>query len=261
MSNIKYLRQVIQAAKRDLIHERRHEAAKKLDEAAELLVNDDASEAVKDEALVRYGKLWVSMKDELIPAIERRLEGLEKNVKDLEVRHDRQCFLNDRIATYADADLLKRLEKMEKALSEEMAKTREMDDILAGVVKKVGYVSEAPEGGGGAAPFVSPASTSAAPPIVDRELKFTTAGPCHTICIMPNGSPSDIPFSVALEYLKAGRKLTHPSFGEGNSIEASAQNSILMHWPDEGKWTNFVMDSALALSDAWTVLPEKPQNP
>jgi len=154
-----------------------------------------------------------------------------------------------------------RIEKMEKALSEEMAKTREMDDILAGVVKKVGYVSEAPEGGGGAAPFVSPASTSAAPPIVDRELKFTTAGPCHTICIMPNGSPSDIPFSVALEYLKAGRKLTHPSFGEGNSIEASAQNSILMHWPDEGKWTNFVMDSALALSDAWTVLPEKPQNP
>jgi len=146
MSNIKYLRQVIQAAKRDLIHERRHEAAKKLDEAAELLVNDDASEAVKDEALVRYGKLWVSMKDELIPAIERRLEGLEKNVKDLEVRHDRQCFLNDRIATYADADLLKRLEKMEKALSEEMAKTREMDDILAGVVKKVGYVSEAPDG-------------------------------------------------------------------------------------------------------------------
>ena len=39
-----------------------------------------------------------------------------------------------------------RIEKMEKALSEEMAKTREMDDILAGVVKRVGYVSEAPEG-------------------------------------------------------------------------------------------------------------------
>jgi hypothetical protein len=31
-----------------------------------------------------------------------------------------------------------RLEKLEKALSEEMARTREMDDILAGVVKRVG---------------------------------------------------------------------------------------------------------------------------
>lgn len=39
-----------------------------------------------------------------------------------------------------------RIEKMEKALSQEMAKVREMDDILAGVVKRVGYVSEAPEG-------------------------------------------------------------------------------------------------------------------
>ena len=38
-------------------------------------------------------------------------------------------------------NLIVRLEKMEKALSEEMAKTREMDSILAGVVKKVGYVS------------------------------------------------------------------------------------------------------------------------
>ena len=37
-----------------------------------------------------------------------------------------------------------RIEKMEKALSQEMAKVREMDDILAGVVKRVGYVSEAP---------------------------------------------------------------------------------------------------------------------
>ena len=188
-----------------------------------------------------------------IDTTKERLDRLEKNVEEL--FGYRNAFIHD----HQEAG--SRIEKMEKALSEEMAKTREMDDILAGVVKKVGYVSEAPEGGGGAAPFVSPASTSAAPPIVDRELKFTTAGPCHTICIMPNGSPSDIPFSVALEYLKAGRKLTHPSFGEGNSIEASAQNSILMHWPDEGKWTNFVMDSALALSDAWTVLPEKPQNP
>jgi len=38
-----------------------------------------------------------------------------------------------------------RIEKMEKALSEEMAKTREMDDILAGVVKRVGHPSEAME--------------------------------------------------------------------------------------------------------------------
>ena len=44
------------------------------------------------------------------------------------------------------AEMSQRIEKMEKALSEEMAKTREMDDILAGVVKKVGYVSEAPDG-------------------------------------------------------------------------------------------------------------------
>ncbi len=34
-------------------------------------------------------------------------------------------------------NLLKRIEKMEEALSKEMAKTREMDDILAGVVKRV----------------------------------------------------------------------------------------------------------------------------
>lgn len=38
-------------------------------------------------------------------------------------------------------NLAQRLKKLEKALSEEMGKTREMDDILAGVVKRVGYVS------------------------------------------------------------------------------------------------------------------------
>jgi hypothetical protein len=38
-----------------------------------------------------------------------------------------------------------RIEKMEKALSQEMARMREMDDILAGVVKRAGYEGEAPE--------------------------------------------------------------------------------------------------------------------
>jgi len=40
------------------------------------------------------------------------------------------------------AEMSQRIEKMEKALSEEMAKVREMDGILAGVVKRTGYMSE-----------------------------------------------------------------------------------------------------------------------
>jgi len=73
-----------------------------------------------------------------IDTTKERLDRLEKNVEEL--FGYRNAFIHD----HQEAG--SRIEKMEKALSEEMAKTREMDDILAGVVKRVGYVSEAPEG-------------------------------------------------------------------------------------------------------------------
>ncbi len=212
-------------------------------------------------------------------ALEGRLEKMEKNVKDLEVRHDPLCIGGDKGPCNCQWI---RLEKMEKALSEEMAKVREMDDILAGVVKKVGYVSPpatldqktlddiVANPGDYEVKTVTPLDWAAR--YFQGDMPGEVTSKFASAKFLPDGfqssdynfafdskaSPSGIPFSVAIEYLKAGRKLTHPSFEEGNSIEASAQNSILMHWLDEGKWTNFVMDSVLALSDAWTVLPEKP---
>jgi len=145
--------------------------------------------------------------------------------------------------------LRERIEKMEKALSQEMARTREMDDILAGVVKRVGYVGEV------TASMPAAITTHVAGSSRWEIKSGTNDGGIAFINIDPKASPTGIPFSVALEYLKAARSLRHPSFEDGNYIQVLS-NSIVMCWPEDGKWTNFVMDSALALSDAWTVLPE-----
>jgi hypothetical protein len=146
-------------------------------------------------------------------------------------------------------DYDERIEKMEKALSQEMARTREMDDILAGVVKRVGYVGEV------TASMPAAITTHVAGSSRWEIKSGTNDGGIAFINIDPKASPTGIPFSVALEYLKAARSLRHPSFEDGNYIQVLS-NSIVMCWPEDGKWTNFVMDSALALSDAWTVLPE-----
>jgi len=84
-----------------------------------------------------------------------RLENLansEMEARDRISRHaDRLEQRLEKIERFIDgssmgcAEMSQRIEKMEKALSEEMAKTREMDDILAGVVKRVGHPSEAME--------------------------------------------------------------------------------------------------------------------
>ncbi len=88
MADIKYLLPFIKSLKNDLVSARQYEAAKHIQDAERLLLPQGP------------------------PSIEERIEKMEERIKDLELRHDRQGFLNDRIATYADADLLKRVEKM-----------------------------------------------------------------------------------------------------------------------------------------------------
>lgn len=128
--------------------------------------------------------------------------------------------------------LRERIEKMEKALSQEMAKVREMDDILAGVVKRVGYVSEAEVPGQG----------------------------FYGIAIDPKASPSGIPFSVALEYLKAGRVVRRSSwplnsisiFGGGFAFTSYAGN-------DRGASSAaYRPGSRDLLATDWMVVPEPP---
>lgn len=178
-------------------------------------------------------------------ALEQRLERLGNSVDEL------FGYRNSFIADHQEAG--SRIEKMEKALSEEMAKTREMDGILAGVVRDVERLKH-----------YSPVKWSEmnvrddgsiVPPKPDPELKFTTSGPCHTICIMPNGSPSGIPFSVALEYLKAGRTILAP--GGTRYIMQDGQ----VRQTDGTIHTRVFIGGELLLSSQWMVLPEKPQNP
>lgn len=168
-----------------------------------------------------------------------------------------------------------RIEKMEEALSKEMAKTHEMDDILAGVVKHVGYTSEAPmrivaapaqdwkdryfQGTDPVTEGTSKMASADWSPDPEPELKFTTAGPCHTICIMPKGNPSGIPFSVALEYLKAGRRVSLPEWRRA-WIQTHPAHGISFHrgYDDVVQPFDIRLNGGFnaMLSSDWMVLPE-----
>lgn len=135
-------------------------------------------------------------------------------------------------------NLLKRIEKMEEALSEEMARVREMDDILAGVVRHVGYTS--------------PAKDPLAGFPLGKAMAAMKKG--YLIDIDPKASPSGIPFSVALEYLKAGRKVRRP--GMGNGYIHQVLGSYGAHWGTEKPFCAIqVIEAGLMTSD-WMVLPE-----
>lgn len=162
--------------------------------------------------------------------------------------------------------LRERIEKMEKALSQEMAKVREMDDILAGVVKRVGYVSEEPK-----KPEWVGRYFQGTDPVVDSiKSKFASAkflpdgfqSADYNFAFDTSASPSGIPFSVALEYLKAGRVVRRSSwplnsisiFGGGFAFTSYAGN-------DRGASSAaYRPDSRDLLATDWMVVPE-PQNP
>jgi hypothetical protein len=145
--------------------------------------------------------------------------------------------------------MYERIEKLEKALSEEMARTREMDVILAGMVKRVGYVSEAPT-----------------PPVYanwvgDIKASHDESWHIHTD---PKASPSGVPFSVALEYLKAGRKIRWSKWAiQGMRVESRGHGSVGGMDVITGA-SQFICpfqpSCEQMTSNDWTVLPE-PQNP
>lgn len=182
----------------------------------------------------------------------------------------------DRISRHADR-LEQRLEKMEKALSEEMAKTREMDDILAGVVKKVGYESPpatldqktlddivANPGDyevkveGISAYSIQPSLPLYANWIGDIRAAKDESWHIH---IDPKASPSDIPFSVALEYLKAGRIVTRSNWQNRARVEPRSSGAVgglrVIHAAslDYGPFEPCLTD---LLATNWMVLSEQP---
>ena len=103
MADIEYLLPIIQSLKNDLVSARQYEAAKHIRDAERLLLPQGP------------------------PSMDERIKRLEQFIDGSSM----QC-----------SEMSQRIEKMEKALSQEMARTREMDDILAGVVKRAGYEGE-----------------------------------------------------------------------------------------------------------------------
>lgn len=147
----KSLLEMIRSAKDKLVRSQRYDDAKDLRDIERLLIEKLGNEPVvlnDIEAIlddVREAKNAAARAEEGVGLIEQRLEKMEKNplANFVHISDDGQAVLDasmlptfDVIVKSSDA-----FQKMERALSEEMAKTREMDSILAGVVKKVGYVS------------------------------------------------------------------------------------------------------------------------
>jgi hypothetical protein len=106
MADIEYLLPIIRSLKSDLVIARQYEAAKHIRDAECVLLPQGP------------------------PSMDERIKRLEQFIDGSSM----QC-----------SEMSQRIEKMEKALSQEMARMREMDDILAGVVKRAGYEGEAPE--------------------------------------------------------------------------------------------------------------------
>lgn len=127
------------------------------------------------EALVNTG-------DESRDRMGKHAERLEKRIQLIE------HFIDGSSMTCAK--MCERLEKLEKALSEEMAKARERtipwinaDDL----------------------PSTTPCSPDPGVAHVAPSTMWNNIG--YNIALDPKDSPSGIPFSVALEYLKAGREV------------------------------------------------------
>jgi hypothetical protein len=182
---------------------------------------------------------------------------LERLSKDLAAAENTIIDLKRRVEWWEKyptevGSLIVRLEKMEKALSEEMGRTREMDDILAGVVKKVGYMSDAR------------AKAEFERCKADKDycmLNYVTvkSDVPYSIAIDPKASPSGIPFSVALEYLKAGRRIR----SAGAKADYFRMDASGVYYHNDSGVFREVDDISMQglLANDWMVLPEKPQNP
>ncbi len=143
------------------------------------------------------------------------------------------------------AQMSQRLEKTEKALSEEMAKAREVDDILVGVVKKVGYVSEAPPD--------------------DHIERWCIGAPSNPVVrwqFDPKASPTGIPFSVALEYLKTGREVRRKGWAlTTRRIQPNGPGGVGGLYVITGaSWCVSGFQPALSdmLATDWEVVPQQP---
>jgi hypothetical protein len=155
-----------------------------------------------------------------------------------------------------------RIEKLEAALSEEMAKTREMDDILAGVVRDVERLKH-----------YSPVKWSETKVRDDGSIVPPSPGVAHvagegqfrsvpySIGIDPKASPSGIPFSLALEFLKAGRTVTRSNWQNRARVEPRGAGAVgglrVIHAAslDYGPFEPCLND---LLATNWMVLTEKP---
>jgi hypothetical protein len=146
MADTKYLLPIIQSLKNDLVSARHYEAAKHIRDAERLLLPQGSPSI---EKRIEKMERFIDGSSMGCAEMSQRIEKMEKNplANFVHISDDGQAVLDasmlptfDVIVKSSDA-----FKKMEKALSGEMARTREMDDILAGVVKRVGYVSEDPK--------------------------------------------------------------------------------------------------------------------
>jgi hypothetical protein len=80
---------------------------------------------------------------------------------------------------------------------------------------------------------------------------------CHTVCIMPKGNPKGIPFSVALEYMRAGREVRRPHWF--NAARWRIINSCIrqIYWDGLDNGIAPVHHDSLLATD-WEVVPETP---
>jgi len=145
------------------------------------------------------------------------------------------------------------IEKMEKALSEEMAKTREMDDILAGVVKDVERLKHYSPVKWSDMKVRDDGSVVPPDPGVSRVAIWESV---PNIIIDPTASPKNIPFSVALEYLKAGRRICRSQWELGACAVIRPGKGIVYECTTYAE--RFKPENNDMLSTDWMVIPEKP---
>lgn len=146
MADIEYLLPIIRSLKSDLVIARQYEAAKHIRDAECVLLPQGPPSM--DERIKRLEQ-FIDGSSMQCSEMSQRIEKMEKNplANFAHIDDSGQAVLDasmlptfDVIVKSSDA-----FQKMENALSQEMARMREMDDILAGVVKRAGYEGEAPE--------------------------------------------------------------------------------------------------------------------
>ena len=194
-------------------------------------------------------------------AIDGVCIGLDKRVAELEQERDKWHFLRDKEE--------QRLTKLEQALNDHMVKERCLSIVDQAIYDNMVKEREKSEkedkfmNDVANKPVLSPDAINAQ---IDRicRVKSVSSSDDHDLRIDPNASPKDIPFSVALEYLKLGREIARPHWctparrrvqphgiGGVGGLRVITGASY-----DEGP---FHPDTAEMVANDWLVIPEDPK--